>query len=226
MQVLIIEDETKVAGFIRQALEEEGHAVDLASDGGEGFRLAMTVDYDIIILDLLLPERDGLEVCRDLRSSGRRMPILMLTARGALQDKVAGLDTGADDYLTKPFAVAELLARVRALLRRGGVSTLPVLKVEDLELSAATHQARRDGRSIPLSSREYALLDYLMRNAGRVVSREMILEHVWGFDFEGGQNVVDVYINYLRNKIDKNASVKLIRTVRGLGFRIGGSDER
>jgi DNA-binding response OmpR family regulator len=224
MQFLIVEDETKVAGFIRQALEEEGHSVELAADGGEGFRLAMTVDYDLVILDLLLPERDGLEICRDLRASGRCMPILMLTARGALQDKVTGLDMGADDYLTKPFAVAELLARCRALLRRGSVSAPPVLTVGDLELSAATHQARRRGRSVALSAREFALLEYLMRNAGRVISREMILEHVWGFDFEGGRNVVDVYINYLRNKIDKDEAVKLIRTVRGFGFRIGGDD--
>ena len=224
MRILIVEDEVKVAAFIRQALEEEGHAADSAFDGVDGLHLALAADYDLVILDLLLPNKDGLDVCRALRVEGRRMPVLMLTARGSLQDRITGLDIGADDYLTKPFAVGELMARVRALLRRGSVTGMPTLTVGDLVLSPAMHHVRRGERTVPLSAKEYSLLDYLMRNAGRIVSRTMILEHVWNFDFDGGPNIVDVYINYLRNKIDRDQDVKLIHTVRGFGYRLGPSD--
>ena len=220
MRVLVVEDEVKVAAFVRQALEEEGHAVDVAHDGDTGLQLAQAADYDLLVLDWLLPGRDGLAVCRALRGSGSLLPILMLTARDAVEDRIAGLDTGADDYLVKPFALGELLARVRALLRRGTAGTPPVLSVGDLTLNPATRRVRRGGREILLSAKEYALLEYLMRHAGRTVARSLIMEHVWDFDFDSGTNVVDVYINYLRNKVDRAHDIKLIQTVRGVGYRL------
>ena len=220
MRILVVEDEAKVASFIQQALEEEGHAVDTAADGDAGLVYAQATEYDLLVLDWLLPGRDGLSVCRAVREAGLTVPIILLTARDGVDDRIAGLDGGADDYLVKPFALGELLARVRALLRRGAPGALPVLRVGDLTLEPATHQVRRGPRPVHLSAKEYALLDYLMRQAGRTVSRTMITEHVWDFDFDSGTNVVDVYINYLRNKIDRGTDRKLIHTVRGVGYRL------
>ncbi len=220
MRILIVEDEVKVAAFVRQALEEEGHAVDVALDGETGLRFALNGTYDLILLDWLLPKRDGLEVCRAVRKAGCSVPVLMLTARDAVQDRITGLDTGADDYLAKPFALGELLARTRALLRRGLPSAPAVLQVGDLTLDPSTRRVQRGAQEIELSAKEYSLLEYLMRQAGRTVSRTMITDHVWDFDFDSGTNVVDVYINYLRNKIDRQAEQKLIQTVRGVGYRL------
>ena len=220
MRILIVEDEAKVAAFIRQALEEEGHAVDVACDGEAGLQFALDGLHDLLLLDWLLPRRDGLDVCRAVRAAGHSVPILMLTARDAVSDRIAGLDTGADDYLAKPFALGELLARTRALLRRSMPGKPSVLQVGDLTLDPATRRVRRAERDIDLSAKEYSLLEYLMRQAGRTVSRTMITDHVWDFDFDSGTNVVDVYINYLRNKIDRSHAQKLIQTVRGVGYRL------
>ncbi len=224
MRILVVEDEAKVAAFVRQALEEEGHSVETVGDGDEGLERARAADYDLVILDWLLPGRDGLSVCRALREDKNRVPVLMLTARDAVEDRIAGLDTGADDYLTKPFALGELLARVRALLRRGGGAP-PLLTVGDLTLDPATRRVRRGDRELWLSAREFSLLDCLMRNAGRTLTRSLLLEHVWDFHFDAGTNVVDVYINYLRNKVDRGRPTKLIHTVRGVGYRLGVGDE-
>ncbi len=224
MRILVVEDEAKVASFIKQALEEEGHAVDTAEDGEAGLAYARGTEYDLLVLDWLLPKRDGLSVCRAVREAGLTMPVIMLTARDGVDDRIAGLDGGADDYLVKPFALGELLARVRALLRRGAPGAPPVLRVGDLSLEPATRHVLRGPRPIHLSAKEYALLDYLMRHAGRTVSRTMITEHVWDFDFDSGTNVVDVYINYLRNKIDRGTDRKLIHTVRGVGYRLEDID--
>ena len=217
MRILIVEDEQKVASFLRRALEEEGQAVDVEHDGEAGLARALTYDYDLVVLDWLLPLRSGLEVCIAIREARTGTPILMLTARDAVEDRIAGLDAGADDYLVKPFALGELLARVRALLRRGKTGA-PKLVVGDLTLDPAKRRVVRAGSEITLTAKEYALLDYLMRHAGQTVSRTMIAEHVWDFDFDGGTNVVDVYINYLRNKIDRGHARKLIHTARGVGY--------
>lgn len=220
MRILIVEDEEKVASFLKQALEEAGYAADVAPDGQSGLAKAQAAEYDVLVLDHLLPGLTGQELCHRLRASGSAAAILMVTARAALDDKIAGLDAGADDYLTKPFSIDELLARIRALLRRreGGSS---VLKVEDLTLDPRTRQATRSSRTFELSAREYSLLDYLMRNARRPVTRAMIAEHVWGFDFDNGSNVIDVYISYLRGKVDRNTDHKLIRTLRHIGYQLG-----
>ena len=222
MQILVVEDEQKVAAFLRQALTEAGYTVTAALDGAAGLHLAQAADFDLIVLDRLLPQLNGLDLCRTLRAAGSEVPILMITARAALEDKVLGLDSGADDYLTKPFSIDEMLARVRALLRRhGGPRAASVLVVEDLTLDPQTRRARRGKNEFELSSREYTLLDYLMRNARRPVTRAMIAEHVWGFDFDSGSNVIDVYVSYLRRKIDTGADRKLIRTLRHIGYQIG-----
>ena len=222
MQILVVEDEQKVASFLRQALSEAGYSVAVAFDGVAGLNLAQSADFDLIVLDRLLPQMNGLELCRALRDAGSETPVLMITARAALEDKVLGLDSGADDYLTKPFSIDEMLARVRALLRRhGGTRTASILTVEDLSLDSQTRRAKRGTDEFELSSREYALLDYLMRNARRPVTRAMIAEHVWGFDFDSGSNVIDVYVSYLRRKIDSGSSRKLIRTLRHIGYQIG-----
>jgi DNA-binding response OmpR family regulator len=225
MRILLVEDENKVAALVRKALEEEGHVVEVAQDGEAGLMLAQDSPVDLVILDWLLPGRDGLAVCRSLRNTGAKIPILMLTARDAVEYRIQGLDAGADDYLTKPFALGELLARVRALLRRGMQPAAPVLEIGDLTLDPASRRVRRADREIDLSAREYSLLDHLMRNAGRTLTRSMIAERVWGYDFDSGTNVVDVYINYLRNKIDRGHSRKLIHTIRGVGYRMSASDE-
>lgn len=218
MRILVVEDEAKVASFIRRALEEESYAVDVRGNGAEGLDLARLGSYDLIILDLMLPGISGLDVLQRLRREKVKTPVLILTARAQIDQKVKGLDAGADDYLTKPFAIEELLARVRALLRRGSGEPLGLLQVEDLILNPATREVIRGGQRIDLTAKEYALLEYFMRNAGRVLTRPMIAEHVWNLDFDTFTNVIDVYINYLRNKIDRGRERKLIHTVRGSGY--------
>ncbi len=218
MHILVVEDEKKVASFIRRGLAAEHYEVDVAPDGATGLSRALATEYDLVILDVMLPGRNGLEVVRELRSSRRAVPILLLTARAGLSDKVSGLDLGADDYLTKPFEFAELLARVRALLRRGAPAAPPTLSVADLTLDPATRKVARGQQPIDLSPREYALLEFFMRNRGRVLSRTLIAQHVWGIDFDTFTNVIDVYVNYLRRKIDTNFEPKLLQTVRGVGY--------
>jgi heavy metal response regulator len=220
MRILVVEDERRIAAFIKRGLEEERYAVDVAYDGEEALDWAAVANYDLIVLDVLLPKKDGIEVCRELRAQGNKVPILMLTARDAIEDRVQGLDSGADDYLVKPFAFQELLARIRALLRRSGEIKTPRLQVGDLVLDTLTHRASRGGQVIELTAREYALLEFLMRHPGQVLSRTQILEHVWNYDFFTTSNVVDVYIRYLRRKIDKDFEVKLLQTVRGVGYKI------
>ena len=220
MRILVVEDEAKVASFIRRALEEESYAVDACDDGAKGLDLARAGCYDLVILDLMLPEMPGLEVLKALRKEQVAAPVLILTARSELDQKVKGLDAGADDYLTKPFAIEELLARVRVLLRRGSGEAAGVLQVDDLVLNPATREVTRGGKRIELTAKEYALLEYLMRNAGRVLTRPMIAEHVWNQDFDTFTNVIDVYVNYLRNKIDRGQERKLLQTVRGSGYTL------
>jgi heavy metal response regulator len=218
MRILIVEDEKKVASFLRRGLEAEHHEVDVAHDGDAGLSRALEDDYDLLVLDVMLPRRSGLDVVRALRERGRRTPILMLTARAELSDKVSGLDVGADDYLTKPFEFEELLARVRALLRRGAPAGSPILRVADLTLDPATRRVERAGRPIELTPREFALLEYFLRHPGRVLSRALIAEHVWGIHFDTLTNVIDVYVNYLRRKIDADFEPKLLHTARGVGY--------
>lgn len=220
MRLLVIEDEKKIANFIRRGLEEEAYAVDVAHDGEHGAYLAENVDYDLVILDLMLPKLSGLELLDLLRQKRRNIPILVLTARAGLEDRIRGLDRGADDYLAKPFAFAELSARVRAILRRG--HEVGELQVGELRISADRRMAFCAGRKIELSNKEFALLEFLMRNAGRPVTRTMIIEHVWDIHFENGTNVVDVYINYLRRKLDNGCQPSLIQTVRGVGYVLSG----
>lgn len=224
MRILIVEDEPKVASFIRRALEEERYAVDVCSDGIQGRDLASEVNYDLIILDLMLPGLPGLDVLKELRSGRVKTPILILTARSEVDQRVNGLDAGADDYLTKPFAIEELLARARALLRRAGGKPSGIVQVDDLILNPVTHDVTRGGQRIDLTSKEYALLEYMMRNAGRVLTRTMIAEHVWNLDFDTFTNVIDVYIRYLRNKIDRGRTRGLIHTVRGSGYTLKATD--
>ncbi len=216
MRILVVEDEKKVAGFIRQGLEEEGYAVDIATDGEEGLAMAVEGVQDLIILDIGLPKRDGLQVLKELRRKKSTVPVLLLTVRATIEDKVLGLDSGADDYLAKPFSFRELLARVRALLRRKTEGDPAVLKFGDLTLDPARHAVFRGGKRLELTSKEFALLEYFLRNPGRVLTRTMILEHIWDYDFDPGTNVVDVYVNYLRKKIDPG----LIQTVRGSGYML------
>jgi DNA-binding response OmpR family regulator len=220
MRILVVEDEKKVARFIQQALEEERHAVDVAFDGERGMAMIEAQGYDLMILDVMLPKRNGLELTKAFRASRGTTPILMLTAKTATEDKVAGLDSGADDYLTKPFAVAELLARVRSLLRRGASEKSTLLKIADLELDTVTHKARRGGQTIDLTAKEYSLLEFLLRNKERVLSRSVIAEHIWDYHFDTGTNLIDVYINHLRNKVDTGFPKKLVHTVRGVGYSI------
>jgi DNA-binding response OmpR family regulator len=219
MQILVVEDERKVANFIRQGLEEEGHAVELAADGTSALELLLAgVAYDLVVLDILLPRCGGLSVLKTTRSRGVKTPVLVISARDSTADKVAGLDLGADDYLTKPFKFEEFLARVRALLRRGGLQNGPVLGVADLTLDPATHTVTRGGRSIDLTAREYSLLEYFLRNVARVLPRAMIAEHVWGLSFDCESNIIDVYVGYLRRKIDAGSGTPLLHSVRGVGY--------
>ena len=220
MRILVVEDERRIAAFIKRGLEEEHYAVDVAYDGEEALDWAAVVGYDLILLDILLPKKDGIQVCRELRDRGSKVPILMLTARDAVEDRVRGLDSGADDYLVKPFAFQELLARIRALLRRQSEVKTAQIQVGDLVLDTVTRRATRTGQVIELTAREYALLEFLMRHPRQVLSRTQIAEHVWDYDFFSTSNVVDVYIGYLRRKIDKGFDQKLIRTVRGAGYKI------
>ena len=218
MRILVAEDERKVASFIRQGLGEEGYAVDVASNGEAGLAMARDGVHDLIILDIGLPKMNGLQVLQELRRRKVTTPVLLLTVRATIEDKVLGLDAGADDYLTKPFAFQELVARVRALLRRRAEGGPAVLQFADLILDPARHTAFRGGQKIDLTAKEFALLDYFMRNPGRVLTRTMIIEHVWDYDFDTGTNVVDVYVNYLRKKIDSDREPKLIHTIRGVGY--------
>lgn len=220
MRILIVEDDAPLAGFLRKGLEAEHYAVDVAGDGELARDLATEYDYDLLVLDLNLPKRDGLAVLRDVRGIKESVPILVLTGRSRVEDRVTALDLGADDYLTKPFSFAELAARVRALLRRGKLPQATTLQVEDLVLDRVERSVERGGKKIDLTSKEFALLEYLMRNAGRCITRAMIIEHVWNVSFDTTTNVVDVYINYLRKKVDENAPRKLIQTVRGSGYII------
>jgi heavy metal response regulator len=218
VRILVVEDEKKVASFIKKGLEEEGYAVDIAPDGEEGLAMSLAQVHDLIILDIRLPKLDGLQVLKALRQEKVMTAVLLLTVRATIEDKVLGLDAGADDYLTKPFAFQELLARVRALLRRRAAADPTVLQVADLRLDPARRTVSRGAERIDLSPREFALLDYLMRHPGRVLTRTMIAEHVWDYDFDTSTNVIDVYINYLRKKIDTGREPKLLHTVRGVGY--------
>ncbi|MDE0204659.1 MAG: response regulator transcription factor [Candidatus Tectomicrobia bacterium] len=218
MRLLVIEDEQKVANFIRQGLEEEGYAVDHAADGASGLRIALEGLHDVIVLDVMLPKLDGLSVLQQLRQANVATPVLLLTVRATIEDKVLGLDAGADDYLTKPFAFEEFVARVRALLRRRAETAPPVLQVADLALDPARRVVSRAGRKIDLTPREFALLDYFMRNPDRVLTRTMIANRVWDYSFDAATNVIDVYVNYLRRKIDTGHDSKLLHTVRGVGY--------
>jgi heavy metal response regulator len=223
MKILVVEDEKRVTQFIRKGLKEEGHAVDVAYDGEEGGFLAEVNDYDLIILDLMLPKKNGITMCREIRERGVATPILMLTARDSIEDKVRGLDAGADDYLAKPFAFEELLARVRALLRRRSEVKTPTLKIADLELDPISRRVTRGGKPIRLTTKEYALLEYMLRNPGKVLSRTLIGEHVWDMNFDPESNVIDVYVSHLRAKVDKGFDLPLIHTLRGQGYLL--SDE-
>jgi heavy metal response regulator len=218
MRILLVEDDKKVASFIHKGLEEEGYAVDVAPDGEAGLFMALDRLHDLIILDVMLPKKPGFQVLRELRQEKVATPVLLLTARDTVEDKVQGLDAGADDYLTKPFAFAELLARVRALMRRRAEARTPTLQIADLVLDPATRSVTRGDQPITLTNREFALLEYLLRNPGRVLSRTMIADHVWDYDFDTGTNVIDVYVNYLRKKIDAGREPKLLHTVRGAGY--------
>jgi two-component system, OmpR family, copper resistance phosphate regulon response regulator CusR len=224
MRILLVEDESKVARFVARGLSAEHFAVDTASDGKSGLELAITYHYDLIILDLMLPAMNGTDVLRQIRRKDTNVPVLVLSARDAVADKVGNLELGADDYLTKPFALAELLVRVKALLRRGPVNRASVIHIADLELDRLSQQVKRDGRRIELTGKEYSLLEYLMANAGRVLSRSMIIEHVWDQSFDGVSTIVDVYLGRLRTKIDQPHDRKLIRTVRGVGYSISGGE--
>jgi len=220
VRILVVEDEEKVASFIRKGLEEEHYAVDVALDGEEGLSMAQLNPYDLLILDLMLPSLDGYRILQRLRSEGVDTAVLVLTARDGVGDKVRGLDLGADDYLTKPFAFAELLARVRALMRRGKPQRSPILKVADLIIDPASRRVTRGGTPIELTAKEYSLLEYLMRHSGQVLTRTMISEHVWDQTFDSYTNVIDVYVNYLRKKVDQGFEPKLIHTIRGVGYSL------
>jgi DNA-binding response OmpR family regulator len=217
MRVLVIEDDRKLASFIQAGLAQEGHSVDVLNEGTEAGEQAHVIDYDAVVLDLMLPGRSGFQVLRDIRSRKSSLPVLILTAKGSTDERVAGLDAGADDYMTKPFALAELSARLRALLRRGATRET-VLRVADLEVDTIRRKVRRAGTAIDLKPKEYALLEYLMRNADRPLTKSLIIEHVWDIHFDSVSNVVEVHINSLRNKLDKGFTLALIHTVRGVGY--------
>jgi DNA-binding response OmpR family regulator len=221
MRILVVEDDHKVAAFIQQGLEQEGHAVDVLHDGARAGDEAQAIDYDVAVLDVMLPGRSGFQVLRDMRARRATLPVLMLTAKNTVEDRVAGLDSGADDYMVKPFALAELSARLRALGRRGVPHEI-VLRVADLELDSVHRTVRRGGQPIDLKPKEYALLEFLVRNADRPVTRSLIIEHVWNIHFDSISNVVEVHINSLRKKVDRGFSVQLIRTIRGVGYMLTG----
>jgi len=224
MRILVVEDEKKVADFIKRGLEEEEFEVDIASDGEEGVSMGENVTYDLILMDIMLPKKDGLSAIREIRDKQITTPILCLTAKDTVDDIVAGLDVGSDDYLTKPFAFAELVARVKALIRRGSQDRGAELSFADLRLDPVAHRVWRSDKEIDLTSKEYALLEYFIRNANLVLTRNMIAEHVWDYTFDSFTNIIDVYVNYLRKKVDKNFEKKLIHTVRGVGYVLKESD--
>ena len=219
MHILVVEDDPRIAAFVTRGLEESGYTVTVAHDGEEGFLAARYNDCDLIVLDLMLPKMDGIEVARKLRAAGKATPILMLTARDTEKDKIRGLDVGADDYLTKPFSFGEFLARVRALLRRDTLTRASIMRIDDLELDTVARQVRRGGRDVALSAREYALLEYLVHHAGQILTREQLAAHVWS-DAEVESNVIDVYVRYLRQKVDAPFGTPLIHTVRGVGYTL------
>jgi two-component system OmpR family response regulator len=224
MRILVVEDEVKMAALLKRGLEEEGYSVDAAPSGEEAVWLGIETSYDAIVLDLMLPDFDGFEVCRKLREAQRWAPVIMLTARDAVSDRVHGLDVGADDYLTKPFSFAELLARLRALMRRGQSERPALLQIGDLEMDPAGRKVTRSGKPIDLSAKEFSLLEFFMRHPEEVLSRTRILEHVWDFAYEGDSNVVDVYVRYLREKIDRPFGRSSLATVRGAGYRLTSED--
>jgi DNA-binding response OmpR family regulator len=225
MRILIVEDDTALAGFVRKGLEAEHYAVDVSSDGEQARALATELDYDLIVLDLTLPRLDGITILKQVRSRKPNVAVLILTARGRVEDRVLCLDAGADDYMVKPFSFSELAARIRALLRRNRLPLESVLTVEDLKLDRVERRVTRGSRTIELTSKEFALLEYLMRNAGRRVTRAMIIEHVWNLSFDSTTNLVDVYVAYLRRKVDDDAPRKLIHTIRGVGYELSGLTE-
>ena len=224
MRILIVEDNHRLNQSLKQSLGEDGYAVDSAFNGPDGEELAVATPYDAIILDVMLPGKDGMAVCHELRRQRVNTPILMLTARDTVEDRVAGLDSGADDYLVKPFALSELRARVRALLRRDSAEKSAILAIDDLTLDPATHRVARGGQELDLTSKEFALLEYFMRHPNRVITREMAETHIWNYDFDGTSNVVDVYIRRLRRKIDDPSPQKLFDTVRGVGYRLSAPE--
>lgn len=218
MRILIVEDEKRLASYIKKGIEENHLAVDVSYDGEDGLFMLNTNEYDLVILDILLPKKNGLEILKDARKSGMNMPILLLTAKDAIEDKVHGLDLGADDYLIKPFSFIELMARIRALIRRGKVGFQAQLTVADLSLDIAAHRLYRNGQTIDLTNKEFALLGFFMRNLNTVLTRTQIAEHVWDYNFDSLTNVIDVFVNRLRNKIDKDRTNKLIHTIKGVGY--------
>ncbi|RLB70188.1 MAG: DNA-binding response regulator [Deltaproteobacteria bacterium] len=218
MKILVIEDEKKVANFLQKGLKEEQYVVDVAYDGLEGEHLAKTNDYDLILLDIMLPGKDGIEILKTLRQCQVNIPVIMLTAKEMVEDKIKGFNAGCDDYISKPFSFEELLVRIRAVLRRGGGALSNVITFADLTLDLISHKVIRAGREIELTAKEYTLLEYLVRNPNRVLTRTMIAEHVWDYNYDSFTNVIDVYINYLRNKVDRGFDTKLIHTVRGVGY--------
>jgi DNA-binding response OmpR family regulator len=220
MRVLVVEDEERLARVLEKGLAEHGYAVDVADDGEDALHLALVEPYDLVILDLMLPKLDGIAVCRQLRARGRNVPVLMLTARDTVDDRVAGLDSGADDYLVKPFAFRELVARARALLRRDSLSKDPIIRVGGVTINTISHEVHRDGTGVHLTSKEYALLELFARNPNRVLTRAQIAEHIWDFSFVAMSNVVDVYVGYLRRKLGDNREPRLLHTVRGIGYQL------
>jgi len=220
MRILVVEDEQKLAEVLGRGLEEHGYAVDVAHDGEVGLQMAELEPYDLLILDVMLPGLDGYTLCRRLRAGRRNVPVLMLTARDAVDDRVTGLDSGADDYLVKPFAFRKLLARVRALLRRDGLSRDPILRVADIELDTVTHEVRRGGQPVQLTSKEYAILEYFVRNPNRVLTRTQIAEHIWDYNFVAMSNVVDAYVGYLRRKLGDHREPQPLHTIRGTGYQL------
>lgn len=221
MRILVVEDQERFLGFIQKGLEEQGMAVDTATDGDAGYLLASETPYDLIVLDIMLPGQDGLSILKQLREEGVSTPVILLTARGGLEDRIEGLNLGADDYLAKPFYIEELVARIQTVVRRSSGQTSNILKVGDLSMNLATREVRRGDELVELTVREFSLLEYLMRSPGRVLSRMQICEHVWNYDFDPGTNLVDVYIRRLRNKLDRDWDNQLIHTARGVGYRMG-----